>query len=125
MPAYSLFTPPIMRLYNPEISTARLSTEKLQDRRELLANLGRSGNREQQMSQPRKAEMLRITLALHLRGVQPRSAAYVARPAGAKQYTAASRMYGLVDGHLLWAWDIAALGQELGSHASARLARVD
>ncbi|WP_438352257.1 FABP family protein [Microbacterium sp. CJ88] len=50
---------------------------------------------------------------------------YVARPAGAKQYTAASRMYGLVDGHLLWAWDIAALGQELGSHASARLARVD
>ena len=71
-----------MRLYNPEISTARLSTEKLQDRRELLANLGRSGNREQQMSQPRKAEMLRITLALHLRGVQPRSAAYVARPAG-------------------------------------------
>jgi hypothetical protein len=50
---------------------------------------------------------------------------YVARPAGAKAYTAASRMYGLVDGHLLWAWDIAALGQDLGSHASARLARVD
>jgi hypothetical protein len=50
---------------------------------------------------------------------------YVARPAGAKAYTAASRMYGLVDGHLLWAWDIAALGQDLGSHASARLARAD
>ncbi|MFB8387222.1 FABP family protein [Microbacterium sp. NPDC055910] len=49
----------------------------------------------------------------------------VVRTAGAKQYTAASRMYGLVDGHLLWAWDIAALGQDLGSHASARLAKAD
>lgn len=49
----------------------------------------------------------------------------VVRTAGAKVYAAATRMYGLVDGHLLWAWDIAALGQELGSHASARLARVD
>jgi len=49
----------------------------------------------------------------------------VVRPAGAKPYAAASRMYGLVDGHLLWAWDIAALGRELGAHASARLARVE
>lgn len=49
----------------------------------------------------------------------------VVRSAAAKPYAAATRMYGLVDGHLLWAWDIAALGQELGSHASARLARVD
>ncbi|GAA3913251.1 FABP family protein [Microbacterium invictum] len=49
----------------------------------------------------------------------------VVRTAGAKAYTAATRMYGLVDGHLLWAWDIAALGGELASHASARLARVD
>ena len=49
----------------------------------------------------------------------------VVRTAGAKPYAAATRMYGLVEGHLLWAWDIAALGQELGSHASARLARVD
>ena len=48
----------------------------------------------------------------------------VVRPAGAKTYTAATRMYGLVDGHLLWAWDIAALGGELASHASARLAKV-
>ena len=47
----------------------------------------------------------------------------VVRTAGAKHYAAATRMYGLVDGHLLWAWDIAALGRELGSHASARLAR--
>ncbi len=49
----------------------------------------------------------------------------VVRPAGAKSYAAATRMYGLVDGHLLWAWDVAALGFELGAHASARLARVD
>lgn len=49
----------------------------------------------------------------------------VVRTAGAKPYTAATRMYGLVEGHLLWAWDIAALGGELGSHASARLARAD
>jgi len=49
----------------------------------------------------------------------------VVRPAGAKTYAAATRMYGLVDGHLLWAWDIAALGFELGAHASARLAKAD
>ncbi|HEX5730402.1 FABP family protein [Microbacterium sp.] len=49
----------------------------------------------------------------------------VVRTAGAKPYAAAARMYGLVDAHLLWAWDIAALGRELSSHASARLARVD
>ena len=48
----------------------------------------------------------------------------IVRTAGAKHYGAATRMYGLVEGHLLWAWDIAALGGELGSHASARLARV-
>jgi len=48
----------------------------------------------------------------------------IVRGAGAKEYGAASRMYGLVDGHLLWAWDIAALGTALRSHASARLARV-
>jgi len=49
----------------------------------------------------------------------------VVRPAHAREYAAASRMYGLVDGHLLWAWDVAALGHELAAHASARLARVD
>ncbi len=49
----------------------------------------------------------------------------VVRTATAKTYAAATRMYGLVEDHLLWAWDIAALGHELASHASARLARVD
>jgi hypothetical protein len=48
----------------------------------------------------------------------------IVRGAGGKNYAAATRMYGLVDAHLLWAWDIAALGSELGAHASARLARV-
>ncbi|WP_158865390.1 FABP family protein [Leifsonia sp. AG29] len=49
----------------------------------------------------------------------------VLRTAGAKEYTAATRLYGLVENHLLWAWDIAALGHELRTHASARLAKVD
>jgi hypothetical protein len=48
----------------------------------------------------------------------------IVRSAGGKDYGAATRMYGLVDGHLLWAWDIAALGAEMASHASARLAKV-
>ena len=48
----------------------------------------------------------------------------VVRTASAQQYGAASRMYGLVDSHLLWAWDIAALGAPLASHASARLTKV-
>ncbi|MGD8192870.1 FABP family protein [Herbiconiux sp. P18] len=49
----------------------------------------------------------------------------VVRSRSAKEYTAATRIYGLVDNHLLWAWDIAALGQDLRTHASARLAKVD
>jgi hypothetical protein len=48
----------------------------------------------------------------------------VARTASAKEYTAATRMYGLVEGELLWVLDMAAVGQPLGSHASARLKRV-
>jgi len=49
----------------------------------------------------------------------------VMRTQGAKAYSAATRLYGLVDGHLLWAWDIAALGQGLRTHASGRLKRVE
>lgn len=48
----------------------------------------------------------------------------VVRSADAKEYSASTRMYGLVDAHLLWAWDISALGAPLRSHASARLAKV-
>lgn len=49
----------------------------------------------------------------------------VMRGAHAKEYTAASRMFGLVNGELMWAWDMAAQGQQLSSHASARLRKVD
>jgi hypothetical protein len=49
----------------------------------------------------------------------------VMRTESAKEYAAATRLYGLVEGDLLWAWDIAALGQELKTHASGRLRRVD
>lgn len=49
----------------------------------------------------------------------------VMRTAGAKEYAAATRLYGLVDSHLLWAWDIAALGQSLRTHASGRLRRAE
>ncbi|PJJ73060.1 uncharacterized protein DUF1794 [Diaminobutyricimonas aerilata] len=49
----------------------------------------------------------------------------VMRSSSAKDYAAATRLYGLVEGHLLWAWDIAALGQDLRTHASARLGRID
>jgi hypothetical protein len=49
----------------------------------------------------------------------------VVRTATAKEYAAATRIYGLVDEHLLWAWDMAALGQDLRTHSSGRLARVE
>ncbi|HEY5231200.1 MAG TPA: FABP family protein [Galbitalea sp.] len=49
----------------------------------------------------------------------------VMRSATAKEYAAATRIYGLVDGALLWAWDIAALGQDLRTHASGRLERIE
>jgi hypothetical protein len=49
----------------------------------------------------------------------------IMRSATSKEHSASTRLYGLVDNHLLWAWDIAALGQNLTSHASARLTKVD
>ncbi|HVN11021.1 MAG TPA: FABP family protein [Kineosporiaceae bacterium] len=48
----------------------------------------------------------------------------VVRTATAKEYTAATRLYGLVEGDLLWVMDMAAVGRPLTSHASARLKRV-
>jgi hypothetical protein len=48
----------------------------------------------------------------------------VARTQTAKEYTAATRMYGLVEGDLMWVMDMAAMGQPLQSHASAQLKRV-
>ncbi|MDR2373044.1 MAG: FABP family protein [Bifidobacteriaceae bacterium] len=46
----------------------------------------------------------------------------VIRTASAPEVNAATRMYGLVEGDLLWAWDIAGFGRELGSYMAARLA---
>ena len=40
------------------------------------------------------------------------------------ELSAATRLYGLVEGDLLWTWDIAAFGHPLQSYASARLRRV-
>ena len=48
----------------------------------------------------------------------------VARTKTAKEYTAGHRLYGFVEGDLLWAFDMAAMGQPLQSHISARLKRV-
>jgi hypothetical protein len=48
----------------------------------------------------------------------------VLRTETAKDYRAARRMYGLVDGRLLWVMDMAAVGQELQPHVSAELRRV-
>jgi len=48
----------------------------------------------------------------------------VARTATAKEVTANKRLYGIVEGALLYAVDMAAQGQELQPHLSARLERV-
>lgn len=48
----------------------------------------------------------------------------VLRSPGAKEYNAATRMYGLVESQLFYAMDMAAVGQPLQSHLSARLTRV-
>jgi len=48
----------------------------------------------------------------------------VARTRSAKEYSAGHRLYGLVDGDLLWAYDMAAVGQPLQPHLSAQLRRV-
>ena len=48
----------------------------------------------------------------------------VARTASAKEYSAGHRLYGLVEGDLAWAFDMAAVGQSIQPHVSARLKRV-
>ena len=47
----------------------------------------------------------------------------VVRTAGASEVTAARRMYGLVNGELLWVEELAAFGHDLQSYASGRLSR--
>ncbi|MEW9554487.1 FABP family protein [Nonomuraea sp. NPDC050783] len=48
----------------------------------------------------------------------------VARTASAKEYTAGHRLYGLVSGNLMWAYEMAAMGQPLSDHMSAELKKV-
>jgi len=43
----------------------------------------------------------------------------------AKEYSAASRLYGYVESKLLWVMDMAAMGHPLTSHVSAELTRVE
>lgn len=47
----------------------------------------------------------------------------VARTETAKEYSAGKRLYGNVEGDLLYAFDMAAMGQELQPHLWARLQR--
>ena len=48
----------------------------------------------------------------------------VLRSPHAKEYNAGTRLYGLVESELMWAMDMAAVGQPLQSHVSAQLKRV-
>ncbi len=48
----------------------------------------------------------------------------VVRTASAKAYTGGTRLYGQVEGDLLWAFDMAAVGESLQSHLSGRLKKV-
>lgn len=47
----------------------------------------------------------------------------VVRSPDAVEVSAATRLYGLVQGELMWAWDLAAFGEPLQSYASARMSR--
>lgn len=49
----------------------------------------------------------------------------VARTQTAAVVTAGRRLFGQVDGDLMWVWEMAALGQELQPYISARLSRIE
>jgi len=49
----------------------------------------------------------------------------MARTASAPEVAGATRLYGHVNGELMWAWDLAAFGHELQSYLSGRLSRID
>jgi hypothetical protein len=48
----------------------------------------------------------------------------VVRTVTAKEVTAGQRLYGIIEGALLYAQEMAAVGQSLTPHLSARLTRV-
>lgn len=47
----------------------------------------------------------------------------IARTSTGAEVSAANRMYGLVEGTLMWVWELAAFGHPLQSYASAQLIR--
>lgn len=49
----------------------------------------------------------------------------VTRSESAKEYHAGERLYGLVNEELLWTFDMAAMGQDMTNHLSARLKPAD
>lgn len=49
----------------------------------------------------------------------------VARTSTSKEVTAGHRLYGLVEGDLAYAYDMAAMGEPLQAHLSAQLKRAD
>ena len=49
----------------------------------------------------------------------------VARTESAKDYSQGHRLYGLVDGKLLWTFDMTAMGQPMSNHLAASLGRAD
>jgi hypothetical protein len=48
----------------------------------------------------------------------------VARTGSAKEYVGGKRLYGYVDGDLMYAFDMAAMGHPLQPHTHAQLVRV-
>lgn len=48
----------------------------------------------------------------------------IARTTTAKEYSQGHRLYGLVEGRLLWTFDMAAVGEPLVNHLAASLSRV-
>lgn len=49
----------------------------------------------------------------------------IVRTSTAAEIAASKRLYGLVNGDLMWAWDLAAFGHPMQTYASARLTRVE
>ncbi len=48
----------------------------------------------------------------------------VMRGQNSHEYTAATRIFGLVNGDLFWRWDVSAAGKALEAHASAALRKI-
>ena len=49
----------------------------------------------------------------------------IAASPSAKPYSAGERLYGLVNGELMWTFDMAAVGEPMTNHLSARLRPAD